>query len=223
MKIRLLFVALLSATIFNTYAEAAQSHQAELSYFDQKNYWLTFESCRLFSNINNPLKALQFVLNPQSVDVMMSTLGDANLTAQKFLAGEDEALRVFRHNRGLGAYVNQLLQSDGFRLALLDCFPSDEKKQKAYVVSLLFFDAAAKYAIVGGMTHGTLRYLKWTKTYFSSPWVKTLFLGSVATMLTRSTHENEKSLYKMMSDQYQNLSIQIETLIQKKKSSDSNQ
>jgi hypothetical protein len=200
------------------YSKTDQTAYSKLNQEDQKLYYLTYESCQVFMADNTPRSAILTVLNPQAIDVMLTTMGDVNYMMGKYFEGDSNAFDRLVRNDGLGSYIQTLLHSDGFTLALRDCFPN-EARRNAYVFNLLVLDGTAKFVLTYGATIGYMKFLKWSYAYIHLPWVKVLFYGHIATLLTADSVGNNKSFADLMKEQYNNLSSQIEALIQSQKKS----
>lgn len=196
--------------------QQAYAQNTKLSAEDQRLYYLTYNSCTLFLAEGTPKGAILTYLNPQAIDVMVESFADINHMMEKYLAGDTKAFDRLKNNRGLGLYMHTLLQSEGFSSALNDCFPN-ESYRKAYVADLLLFDAIGNYFTVAAAAYGYYSFLKWSYAYIHLSWVKALFLGHVATVVTADTPSRKQSLADMLKDQYQNLSDQIEALLKQQK------
>jgi hypothetical protein len=209
-------ILMLGFLLIGVSVSSAATSDRELSHMsleEQKLYYLTHESCQLFMKDPSIKSGIITVLNPQAIDVMFGTVGDINHMMGKYFQGDEQAFDRLLNNRYLGTYVRTLLNSDGFTLALRDCFPNEEVKRNAYVLNLLVLDGAAKYVMIAGTAVGYLKFLKWTHAYFNLPWVKALFFGHTAMLLTSSSSATNRSFSQMMADQYKNLSSQIDALL----------
>lgn len=206
---KIYFIPVLIGLIFWTSGLMAQDKS---SVEEQRIYYLTYESCRDYAKEETIPGMIRSGLNPQGIEVLLSTYGDLNYAMDRFLAGDGNAFAVVETNKGLGTYLKTLLNSAAFTTALQDCFPA-EAMRRSYVVDLLVLDASAKFLLTAPSVLGYLRYLKWTSLMFHKTWVKLLFLGHVGGLLTASTVQNQqKTTTELMKEQFQSLSQQIDQL-----------
>ncbi len=134
------------------------SHEAAVSELNEKEtraFRESLKSCQLARD----RKMSNFEFTPHEANVFLGTMGDVNYAADKIIrSGWKEGTRVFQHTRGTGMYLYELLNSNGFMLAMKKCFNGNESKENLYVAELLFIDAAVKGVYLGG-TYLSAKYL----------------------------------------------------------------
>lgn len=92
--------------------------------------------------------------------------------------------------RGVGKNVHRLLNSMGYFVGLMACFPKDENQRHLYTINLLMFDAYGKVAtisILGAGGAGIYRGLAFLGRRFAIPPTVNLFknLGASPSFLTK--------------------------------------
>jgi hypothetical protein len=127
----------------------------ELNPKDKKMFDQTLVSCAAYQK--RSIKKFEFT--PHEANVFLGTAGDSNYMAEAvFSQGWEEGTRVFRQTGGTGMYLHELLNSDGFMLAMKTCFNSDSARENLYVAELILIDAAVKGVYIAA-SYVTIKYL----------------------------------------------------------------
>lgn len=172
----------------------------ELSDQDKKIFLNTFSSCQY----RNTRTFSEFSLSQQESEVLLGTFGDINFAINNTLsAGPKKGMQVFIQTGGLGMHLFELLNSQGFILALKKCFDGNVKKENIYISELLLIDAIMKGVMAATTLLGTvksLQYLlgkraiigKYLNYFYDKPWGKAIFLGLATIPLTSSERKPEE-------------------------------
>lgn len=148
LKIILFCSLIMSVSIAQSgWTPAFESTVSQLNQKDKRAFDDALKSCVQARD----RKLSNFEFTPDEANVFLGTAGDVNYAVEKVLSsGWQEGSRVFRQTGGLGMYLNELLNSYGFKLAMKKCFNGDERKENLYVIELFLIDAAVKGVYMGG-------------------------------------------------------------------------
>lgn len=223
MKLFLILIFLINA-FFVSGANAATGESSYFQYLsesDKKIYQETYESCAK----RNERTFTDFHFTEQESEILLGTFGDISYAIDEtYSQGPKEGFKVFIQTKGLGMRLYQLLQSQGFMLALKTCFQGDARKENIYVSELLLIDAVMKGIIVTASTLGAVKAFKYLiskrkilasylKIISQRPWIKTIFKSLVGVGLYSYTKDPEEiQILKQSDEQLELLKKEIESL-----------
>ncbi len=141
--------------------------------------------------------------------IFLAAMADVQFTLDKISDGNfKKALNHYKYTNGLGFYLNDLLHSEGFSLAMSECFPNDLKSELKYVDNLLAVDMLAKFVLTALPAISTLRTLKY---FFKLPWIKPItsmaILYHFPTSQQIATHNSQQSVDQILDAQFKILGI----------------
>lgn len=207
-KIILFFSLIMSVSFAQSgWTPANETAVYQLNEKEKRAFNEALKSCQLARD----RKMSNFEFTPHEANVFLGTMGDVNYAAEKILrSGWKEGTRVFQHTGGTGMYLYELLNSNGFMLAMKKCFNGNETKENLYVAELLFIDAAVKGVYLGG-SYLSVKYL------LTRRWGLALLTTLVVAPISGSTPKpRDVSYIEQMEDNLKLISDQVNLFKQSK-------
>lgn len=203
----LIFLYITTSSAQSAWTSIHESAVSQLNESDRRAFDETMRSC---TEANNR-KFYEIKLTTQEASVLYGTFGDINYAFNKITtSGIVEGTQVFRHTKGIGMYLYELLNSYGFRLAMKKCFNGNESREYLYVANLLLFDAEAK----GFVLYSSVKSLGFLMSRFWGKALLTAFM--VAPISGRDPRPEDLSLVQQLEMQLKIIQDQVEKITKNK-------
>src|SRR5690606_17834651 len=132
-------------TILMAFISSAGAADIEVLYNDlrkseQRDFGFVVETCHM--SINSLAAMVEAAREDSLGDLKyFFTMGESILTEENMV-----------DRKGIGKHVDRLINSPGYYLGLIGCFPNSETKRHQYTMSLLLLDAFGKAATISILT-----------------------------------------------------------------------
>lgn len=206
MKISICFLFVILASAYNCLAEVSAKTQ-NLNRGQLGIYHSTLLSCSEYKK--GFWTGEGAFMTEHHKKIFLAAMADVQLTMDKIYDGNfKKALNHYKYTNGLGFYLNDLLHSEGFSLAMNECFPNDLKSELKYVDNLLAVDMLAKFMLTALPAISTLRSLKY---FFNLPWIKPItsvaLLYHFPTSQQIAIQNSQQSMDQILDAQFKILGI----------------